>query len=317
MVGTDEVLKKIEIEHRVYRDTMNGVSRQFKHAIKRLLASDSLDEILDMAKKNPVTPEGNLEFSAFQNRVLEDNFPGFTYEFCTTSETKLSEKGELLDIKTVLWNLPDECLLSYMQNAHLDELSALVYANPGRALNYTHICRAERVVEHPFFLNHCLKFGIHQGISVGFLNPGHESTFLSFDYLGDEHNVDWVQFDHVKIELASFPFALAWLYRSGVFDELRLRKMFLLLSGLTESRLLNLRKYINAPMESFDQQAKNLGITASTLKEDLAMIRDQTILKLELITNPNRNTPTRLLDQHYGFLSLLGDHTAELVEHSN
>lgn len=292
---------------------MSGVSRQFKHAIKRLLASNSLDEILDMAQKTPVTPEGNLEFSTFQNRVFEDVFPDFTYEFCTTSQTKLSEKGELLDITTVLWNLPDECLISYMQNAHFDTLSPVVYANPGRALNYTHVCRSERLEDYPFFTNHCLKFGIHQAMSVGFLNPGHESTFLSFDYMGDESNIDWVQFDHVKIELASFPFALAWLYRSGVFDVLRLRKMFLLLSGLTESRLLNLRKYINAPLESFDQQAKNLGITASTLKEDLAMIRDQTILKLGLKTNPNRNTPTRLLDQHYGFLSLLGDHTTELV----
>jgi len=200
-----------------------------------------------------------------------------------------------------------------MQNAHLDTLSPVVYANPGRALNYTHVCRSERLEDYPFFTNHCLKFGIHQAMSVGFLNPGHESTFLSFDYMGDENNIDWVQFDHVKIELASFPFALAWLFRSGVFDELRLKKMFLLLSGLTESRLLNVRKYINSPLQSFDQQAANLGITASTLKEDLAMIRDQTILKLELKTDPNRNTPTRLLDQHYGFLSLLGDHTTELV----
>jgi len=291
---------------------MSGVSRQFKHAIKKLLTSESLGEILSMAKKVPVSPDGNLEFSAFQNRVFEDIFPDFTYEFCTTSQIKLSEKGDILDIVSVSWNLPDDCLMSYMQNAHLDELSPLVYANPGRALNYTHICRAERVQEHPFFVNHCLKYGIHHGISVGFLNPGHESTFLSFDYLGDENNIDWVPFDHIKIELASFPFALAWLYRSGIFDELRLKKMFLLLSGLSESRLLNLRKYINSPLQSFDQQATDLGITASTLKEDLAMIRDQTILKLELKTDPTRNTPTRLLDQHYGFLSLLGDHTAEL-----
>lgn len=293
---------------------MSGLSRQFKHAIKKLLTSDSLDEIFRMAQSVPVTPEGNLEFSAFQNRVFEDIFPDFTYEFCATSQIKLSEKGDILDIITVSWNLPDECLVSYMQNSHLDELSPMVYANPGRALNYTHVMRAERVEEHPFFVNHCFKFGIHHGISVGFLNPGHESTFLSFDYLGDVNNVDWVTFDHIKIELASFPFALAWLYRSGVFDELRLRKMFLLLSGLTESRLLNLRKYINSPLQSFDQQASDLGITASTLKEDLAGIRDQTILKLELKTDPNRNTPTRLLDQHYGFLSLLGDHTAELID---
>jgi len=293
---------------------MRGLSRQFKNSIKRLLALDCLDEILLMAKKIPVSPEGSLEFSTFQNRVFEEIFPDFTYEFCTTSQIKLSEKGDILDITSVNWNLPDECLMTYMQNAHYDELSPLVYANPGRALNYTHICRAERVEDHPFFKNYCLKYGIHHGISVGFLNPGHESTFLSFDYLGDESNVDWIPFNHIKIELASFPFALAWLFRSGNFDELRLKKMFLLLSGLSESRLLNLRKYINSPLQSFNQQAADLGITASTLKEDLAIIRDQTILKLELKTDPSRNTPTRLLDQHYSFLSLLGDHTTELVE---
>lgn len=295
---------------------MNGLSRQYKQSIKALLSPDSLDEIFTVAKTTPATPDGNLEFSAFQNRVFEDIFPDFTYEFCTTSQVKLSEKGEILDIVTTSWNLPDECLVSYMENAHLDTLSPMVYANPGRALNYTHVMRAERIEEHPFFVNHCYKFGIHHGMSVGFLNPGHESTFLSFDYLGDENNIDWVPFDHVKIELASFPFALGWLFRSGVFDELRLKKMFLLLSGLTESRLLNLRKYINSPLQSFDQQAADLGITASTLKEDLASIRDKTILKLELKTDPSRNTPTRLLDQHYAFISLLGDHTAELVEGS-
>lgn len=296
---------------------MRGVSRQYKHSIKRLLTSDSLDEIFSMAKKTPVTSDGDLAFSSFQNRVFEDIFPDFTYEFCTTSQTKLSEKGDILDLSTVLWNLPDTVIASYMEHAHLDSLSPMVYANPGRALNYTHVCRAEKVEGYAFFVKHCLKFGIHQAMSVGFLNPGHESTYLSFDYMGDENNKDWVSFDHIKIELASFPFALAWLYRSGVFDELRLKKMFLLLSGLTESRFLNLRKYINSPMQSFDQQAASLGISASTLKEDLAIVRDKTILKLNLKTEPNRNTPTRLLDQHYGFLNLLRDHTTELVQVSS
>ena len=296
---------------------MQGPSRQYKHSIKRLLASDSLDEILQMAKATPVTPDGNLIFSAFQNRVFEDIFPDFTYEFSTVSQTKLSEKGDIIDISTVIWNLPDACLENYMEHAHLDTLSPMVYANPGRALNYTHICRAERLEDYAFFVHHCLKFGIHQAMSVGFLNPGHESTYLSFDYMGDEDNVDWVIFDHLKIELASFPFALAWFYRFGVFDSLRLKKMFLLLSGLTESRLLNLRKYINSPLQSYEQQATDLGIKASTLKEDLATVRDKTILKLDLKTDPTRNTPTRLLDQHYGFLSLLGDHTLELVDPSS
>lgn len=293
---------------------MSGGSRQFKYAVKNLLTRDSLEEILDTAKDIPISPDGNLAFAAFQNQVFERIFPDFTYEFCTTSQIKLSEKGELLDLASVNWNLPDECVSSYMQHAHLDKLSPLVYANPGRALNYTHVCRSERVEDHPFFVKHCLKYGIHQAMSVGYFYPGHETTFLSFDYLGDENNQTWVMFDHIKIELASFPFALAWLYRFGIFDESRLKKMFLLLSGLTESRLLNLRKYINSPLQSFEQQAADLGIKASTLKDDLARIRDRTILSLEIRTDPNRNTPTRLLDQHYGFLNLLGDHTIELKD---
>lgn len=293
---------------------MSGSSRQFKHAVKNLLKAESLDEIFEMAKRLPGTTEGNLEFSAFQNSVFERIFPDFTYEFCTTSQITLSDKGEMLGLVTSNWNLPDECVTSYMQHAHLDGLSPLVYANPGRALNYTHVYQGDRLENYPFFVKHCHKFGIFHAISVGFLYPGHESTFLSFDYLGDELNQNWVPFNHDKIELASFPFALAWLFRSDVFDEKRLKKMFLLLSGLTENRLLNLRKYINAPLHNFEQQAADLGIRASTLKDDLAMVRDQTILKLDIRTDPNRNTPTRLLDQHYGFLSMLGDHTAEIVK---
>lgn len=288
-----------------------------KNAVKQLLDADSLLELLETAKSCPRTPEGNLEFSAYQNKVFERIFPGFTYQFCATSQVSLSEKGEMLDLNTVSWNLPDECIQSYMVHGHLDELSPMVYANPGRALNYTYVCRHERVEEHPFFIEHCHKFGIHHAISVGFLHPGHESTFLSFDFLGDENNIDWVPFNHIKIELASFPFALAWLYRAGIFDESKLRKMFLLLQGLTESRLLNLRKYINASLQSFDQQANDLGIRASTLKEDLALIRNSTMYKLNLTVPENRNTPTRLLDQHFGFLLMLGDHTAPLIETLN
>ena len=285
----------------------------YKNSIKQLLLPDSLAEILEMAKSIPATPDGNLEFSAYQNRVFETIFPGFTYQFGATSQVTLTETGSISGLVSVSWNLPDECLASYMEHGHLDELSPMVYANPGRALNYTYVCRFERVEDHPFFKNHCHKFGIHHAISVGFLHPGHESTFLSFDYLGDEENTDWVPFNHVKIELASFPFALAWLYRSGVFDEARLRKMFLLLGGLTESRLLNLRKYINSSLQGFDEQAADLGIRASTLKEDLATIRNATMYKLNLNAAPNRNTPTRLLDQHFSFLQMLGDHTADLI----
>lgn len=293
---------------------MKRPTSPYKNSIKQILAPESLAAILDMARSCPSTKEGNLAFSAYQNRVFETIFPGFTYEFCATSEVRLTDAGEVSGLSSINWNLPDEILMSYMEHGHLDELSPLVYANPGRALNYTYVCRYERIEDHPFFINHCMKFGIHHGISVGFLHPGHENTFISFDYLGDEKNTDWVPFNHGKIELASFPFALAWLFRSGIFDEPKLQKMFLLLEGLTENRLSNLRKYINASLQGFDEQASDLGIKASTLKEDLASIRNMTMYKLDLSAPTNRNTPTRLLDQHFGFLQMLGDHTADLVE---
>ncbi len=284
-----------------------------KNAIKKLLAPESLLDLLEAAKKCPLTPEGNLEFAAYQNSVFERIFPGFTYQFCSTCQINLSGEGALSNLTSVDWNLPEACMQSYLENAHLDDLSPIVYANPGRALNYTYVCPQELIDKHPLFIAHSHKFDIHHVISVGFLHPGHLNTFLSFDYMGNKANKNWVSFNHMKVELASFPFALAWFYRSGVFDEPTLRKIFLLLEGLTESRLSNLRKYINAPMQSYEDQAAALGIRASTLKEDLALIRNGTMYKLGLKTAPNRNTPTRLLDQHFGFLQMLGDHTTDLV----
>jgi len=292
---------------------MKRPTSAYNSSIKNLFDASSLKLILETAKKCPWTDEGHLDFSAFQNDIFEQVFPSFTYQFCTTSQIRLSATGEMVDLTSANWNLPNDIVSSYLQNAHLDTLSPLVYANPGRALNYTYVCRQERIEDHPFFLNHCHKYGIHHAMSVGFLHPGHENTFLSFDYLGDETNREWVPFNHIKIELASFPFALAWFFRSGIFDEQKLQKMFLLLEGLTENKLLNLRKYINSPLQSYAQQAEDLGIKASTLKEDLGLIRNSVVKKIGLETIPNRNTPTRILDQHYSFLQMLGDHTKDLI----
>lgn len=288
----------------------------YLRSIKNLLATDTLAEILEAAKDCPTTPEGDLEFSAVQARIFERIFPHFSYQYCTTSQMRLAETGEVLGLSSVNWNLPDNVVMSYLQHAHLDDLSPLVYANPGRALNYTHVCRDELVTEHPFFLAHAHKYNVHYVISVGFLHPGHENTFLCFDFMGDESNPEWVLFDHIKIELAAFPFALAWYFRSGIFDELKLKKMYHLMSGLTENKLLNLRKYINSPMQSYPQQAEDLGIRPSTLKEDLGVIRNALIEKLDLKTVAGRNTPNRILDQHYGFLQMLGDHTQPLIQTS-
>ena len=290
---------------------MSSQVKTYRNAIKKLLKRESIESILYMAINTPVSKEGNLQFSAFQRDLLQNVFPGFTYEFCSTSTATTTADGELIAMTAVNLNLPDDVLLSYMENYQHDKLTPLVYANPGRCLSYTHVCRPELVKTHPMFINHCHKYGIYHDLSVGFIYPGHERTFIVFDYMGDEHHTNWAAFNHIKLELASFPFALAWLYRDKRFDSASLDRMLKSLTGLTEGKLLNLRKYINASHQNLQDQANDLGIKYGTLKDSLSEIKNQ---KFEN-ENADRNvktSPLRSLEQRYSFLKLLGDHTTEL-----
>lgn len=280
----------------------------YKNSVRDILQAEVLQSIIDTGKDLPVTSDGDLAFSSFQRDVLQKAFPGFTYEFCSTSTATTSDEGALVGITSVNLNLPDDVLMSYLANVQYDELTPLVYANPGRCLSYTHVCRKELVKEHPMFINHCHKYGIYHDISVGFIYPAHEDTFIVFDYLGGDHHENWAAFDHIKLELASFPFALTWLYRNKRLDFSKLQKMMNLLSGMTETRLLNLRKYINAPHQNLKEQAQHLGIQYGTLKESLGKIKSQTFSSEEL----GNNMPLRALETPYSFLRMLGDHTAEL-----
>ena len=290
---------------------MSSQVKNYRNAIKKLLSRESIESILYTAINTPVSKEGDLQFSAFQRNLLQNVFPGFTYEFCSTSTATTTADGELVAMTAVNLNLPDDVLLSYMENYQHDKLTPLVYANPGRCLSYTHVCRPELVKNHPMFINHCHKYGVYHDLSVGFIYPGHERTFIVFDYMGDEHHTNWAAFNHIKLELASFPFALAWLYRDKRFDSASLERMLKSLVGLTESKFLNLRKYINASHQNLQDQANDLGIKYGTLKDSLSEIKNQ---KFEN-ENADRNVktaPLRSLEQRYSFLKLLGDHTTEL-----
>ena len=114
------------------------------HGVRDLLKSDCLADILGMAVKAPRSKEGDIEFSEFQRTILQKYLPKFAYQFSSTSAVTTSAKGALIEITSVNLNLPDEAVLSYIVNHQYDELSPLVYANPGRCLNYTYVCRQER-----------------------------------------------------------------------------------------------------------------------------------------------------------------------------
>lgn len=286
--------------------------KSYNNSVRDLLKSDCLEHIIFMAKQASKSKEGDIEFSEFQQSILQKSLPGFTYQFCSTSTATTSATGALIDITSVNLNLPDDVLLSYLANHQYDELTPLVYANPGRCLNYTHVCRQELVKDHPMFINHCHKYGIHHDLSVGYIYPGHERTFIVFDYMGDEHNKNWAMFNHVKLELLSFPFALAWLYRNKKFDLAKLERMMFSLEGLTEGKFLNLRKYINSPRQSLQDQAADLGIKYGTLKDSLSEIRNQILDKTGETSPTTKNVPLRALEEHYNFLRMLGDNTTEL-----
>lgn len=289
---------------------------EHSQSIGNLYKKKTLDDILKYASQYPCTKLGDLEFSEYQREVLQRIFPGFTYEFCTTST--ITPDAQLIpgEIITVNLNLSDDIIDSYMQHMQDDELSPVVYLNPGRALNYTQVCADENVAAHPFFINHCHPFKIHKAISVGYLYPEHTNTFITFDYLGDEQNKSWHGFFHSRLELASFPFALAWLYRRKVMDQAVLSNRFKIMQDLTERQLENLRKFINSPEQSFKEQADKLGIELGTLKDDLYNTRRKIMEKLASTEVPAKGqvrTSLRALEAHCSFLRMLEDHTKDIV----
>lgn len=269
-----------------------------------------------MAIETPASKAGNVKFLQYQRQVFQSIFPGFTYEFCITSTVVSDTNMIAQEIECVLLDLPDEILVSYMQNAQDDPFTPLSLRNPGRAFSHSEVCQDLDLIRLPFFINHCSKFGIFRGITIGYNYPASRHTFITIDYLGGEANNNWAQFDHTRLSIASFPFALAWLLRQQRLDESELERCFDLLSGFTESKLQNLRKYINAPYQTFADQGKDLGISGGGLRTDLNDTLKKVRSKLAKYCRPNELESTmRLagLQLHYDFLKMLGDHTQEIV----
>lgn len=291
---------------------MNSRIISHRNAIKKIYSPANLGQIVKMADEFERTKAGNLKFSSFQREVLQDAFPGFTYDFCVTSIVETNSEGIPVDITSMLLDLPDDILENYMKFAHLDPLTPLTYLNPGRAINYTKVMTKEMVYNHPFYKQHLSRYDIFCGISLCVLFPSHHETFLTVDYLANEQNTSWNHFDYTRLELASFPFILAWFFRRKLMDLKELKRRFLLLEGLTEHQLQNLRKFVNSPDQHFKEQATDLGIKAGTLKDDLYSTRDIVLPRLgldELSKAKTSGSPLRKLESECSFLKLIGDHT--------
>ena len=296
---------------------MRPVILSHRQAIKQLYKQDMLSSIVEACHTHPVSREGAYAFSAFQRDVLRRIFPGFTYQFCVTSTVMTAQDLNPESVSSVCLDLPDEILLSYMMVAQYDRISPIIFANPGRAVSTAQIHSDEERHLHPFFHLHAANFNIDRGISIGYNYPGHHTTFIAFDYLSDAQNETWLHFDFTRLELATFPFALAWFARRGMIDMKELEKRFHLIADLTEHQLGNLRKFINCPDESYEQQAQSLGIKQATLKESLYKIRDLVTPRFEnenkIKSQQSGRALLRPLEYQYSFLTLLGDGTKPLI----
>lgn len=291
---------------------MNSQIFSHRNAIKKIYSPENLVKIIKSANEFELTETGNFKFATFQRNILQNAFDGFTYDFGVTSIIETNSKNVPVDISCVLLGLPDDILDNYMKVAHLDPVTPVTYLNPGRAINYSRVVTKKLVYNHPFYKQHLSKYGIFCGISLCVLFPSHHDTFLTIDYLANEQNNSWDHFDHTRLELASFPFILALLYRRKLMDLKELKRRFLLLEGLTEHQLLNLRKFINSPDQSFDEQAADLGIKSGTLKDDLYNIRDVILPRVgsdKISVSKKSRTSLRKLESECSFFKLLGDHT--------
>ena len=287
-----------------------------RNAIKFVYSKPILKKIIDVADDLESSEDGNLQFSSFQREIFEKAFAGFKYEFCVTSIVETNPDGLPVDISSTCLDLPTDILENYMKVAHLDPLSPVVYQNPGRALTYSSFWPEEKIHQHPFFKKHCVKYGIYRAISLGFLFPAHHNTFIAFDYLGDKNNKSWHHSDHTRLELATFPFVLAWLFRRKQMDLKELSRRLTLLEGLGEHQLQNLRKFVNSPDQNFDQQAESLGIKPGTLKDDLYNTRDIILPRMGLADISQLKTnrsPLRVLEANCSFIRMLGDHTKPII----
>lgn len=278
-----------------------------KSGIDFLYLRSTLDTIFSAAK--------NLDdkrFSEFQRTLITTAFPQFNYDFCTTSTIVSDTNGLPIELSSVLLDLPDDAVENYLKYAEYDDLSPLVYQNPGRLLQYTHMYPSKKVPEHPIFIHHCAKYGIHKVSSIGFLHPGHKQTYVAFDYMGAANNEAWHKFDHTKLELASFPFALAWFERKKAIDELALTELFVAISGLSETQLTFVRKFVSSNEQTQIEQANSLGVSTGAYKNVLGKVRDILMEKLNDPRLGQSGIPLRYLDGHLSSLKLLGDPTAPI-----
>jgi len=279
--------------------------------IEKLYQQQSLDEIYKTARTLPNDRFGHDAFSKFHKDMLEGLVTGFRINFLATSSIRLCRNFQPDGVQSILLNLPEKIVENYNNIAHHDVIAPVVYKNPGRIIKPDMIFNEDIWLNHPFFEAHCKLFDIHRAMMVGYLYPGKDWQYVTVEYLGTPDNLTWHEFDYEQLEMATFPFVLAWLYRNDALDDSRLARYFWALHDLTASELLHIRKYINCQHKQLKQQARELGIKEDTLKKSLYTIRDKVSYRFDWETGVDRSS-RKILNPftfEYHFMKMLGDPT--------
>ena len=293
--------------------TQDGKGTQlldYKNGIRSIYSSSSLAEIAKWAKHREWSKTGDREFSDFQRQVIQAQLPAFTFDFLATSVIVCDSKFMPVETDVVCLNIDDALADGYAGVAHFDEVSPLCYLNTGRAVSTEKMRSTDEWHNHPVYMHHCKYFDIEKMITISFRSREFQTKHLAFEYLASSDHISWSKFDHKQLELASFPFALAWYFRKGLMDEATLTRRFLALSDLTESKLTHIRMYVNNPELTLPEQATELKITSAWLKENLYNVRDQLALRMKWdVTKRKVPSSLRLLENEFQFMDMLGDPT--------
>ena len=282
----------------------------YSKSIRSIYSSKSLAEIAKWAKHRDRSRFGDQEFSNFQRQVIQDHLPAFTFDFLATSVIICDSQFMPVDTDVVCLDVDEALAAGYGAVAHFDEVSPLCYINSGRAVSTEKIRSIDEWHNHPMYELHCKYFDIEKMVTVSFRNREFQTRHLAFEYLASADHITWNTFDHRQLELATFPFALAWYFRKELMDEATLSRRFMALSDLSESKLNHIRMYVNSPDLTLKEQASELNISGAWLKENLYNVRDRLAPRMQWEIS-KRKTPSslRLLEREFQFMDMLGDPT--------
>ena len=284
--------------------------------IRKMYSEDSLNAVFRTASDRALSDEG---FAEFQRRHLKQAFPAFDYDRSTTSLIETQHETQTVSVESILMNFEaslEEVMASYMGAVDHDFLAKIVYANPGRLFLHTDVLEG-KLEQHPIFVLHCKKFDIYKDYAIGFNLIAADEYFIAFDYMGGKENTDWYSIDPVELEYASFPFALAWLFRRKWISRRIFEQHMIALAGLTRRRLDKLRRFINRkPGEDMGTQAESLGLRRTGYDDPLYEIRDEMLERFgEDVVALKAAGPLKLeaMEAYVSLLSLMKDQTLPVV----